>query len=77
MKYYDELKYIGISLGILGNIKSIYTLKSRSGKEIVVIIEEDNQIKQILISTLMPYPSPETLQDEKTDYIKTTKNPKR
>jgi len=45
----------------------IYESSLRSGIDVVVIIEEDNQIKQIPISTLMPYPWPEKLQDEKTD----------
>ena len=39
----------------------IYESSLRSGIDVVVIIEEDNQIKQIPISTLMPYPWPETV----------------
>lgn len=45
----------------------IYESSLRSGIDVVVIIEEDNQIKQIPISEMMPYPWPEKLQDEKTD----------
>ncbi len=45
----------------------IYESSLRSGIDVVVVIEEDNQIKQIPISKLMPYPWPEKLQDEKTD----------
>ena len=39
----------------------------RSGIDVVAIIEEDNQIKQIPISKMMSYPWPEKLQDEKAD----------
>ena len=45
----------------------IYESSLRSGIDIVVIIEEDNQIKQIPISKMMPYPWPEKSHDEKTD----------
>lgn len=45
----------------------IYENSLRSGIDVVVIIEEDNQIKQIPISKMMPYPWPEKLQDGKTD----------
>ena len=45
----------------------IYESGLHSGIDIVVVIEEDNQIKQIPISKMMPYPWPEKLQDEKTD----------
>ncbi|MCX6745733.1 MAG: cytidine deaminase [Candidatus Parcubacteria bacterium] len=37
----------------------IYESSLKSGIEVVVIIEEDNQIKQIKISEMMPYPWPE------------------
>lgn len=39
----------------------IYESSLRSDIDVVVIIEEDNQIKQIPISTLMPYPWPENI----------------
>jgi len=45
----------------------IYESGLRSGIDVVVVIGEDNQIKQIPISKMMPYPWPEKLQDEKTD----------
>lgn len=45
----------------------IYESSLHSGIDVVVLIEEDNKIKQIPISKLMPYPWPEKLQDEKTD----------
>ncbi len=45
----------------------IYESSLRSGIDVTVIIKEDNQIKQILISKMMPYPWPEKLQDEKSD----------
>jgi cytidine deaminase len=44
----------------------IYESSLRSGVDIVVVIKENNQIKQIPISKLMPYPWPEKLPDEKT-----------
>lgn len=37
----------------------IYESGLRSGIDIMVVIEEDNQIKQIPISKMMPYPWPE------------------
>ncbi len=37
----------------------IYESSLRSGIDIVVVIEENNKIKQIPISKLMPYPWPE------------------
>lgn len=43
----------------------IYESSLRSGIDVIVIIEEDNQIKQIPISKLMPYPWPARLSDEK------------
>lgn len=42
----------------------IYESSLRSGIDVVVVIEEDNQIKQISISKMMPYPWPEKLKDE-------------
>lgn len=42
----------------------IYESSLRSGIDIVVVIEEDNQIKQIPISRMMPYPWPGKLQDK-------------
>jgi cytidine deaminase len=45
----------------------IYESGLRSNIDVVVIIEEENQIKQIPISKMMPYPWPEKLQDEKTN----------
>jgi len=45
----------------------IYENSLRSGIDVVVVIEENNQIKQIPISKMMPYPWPEKLQDEKTN----------
>lgn len=45
----------------------IYESGLRSGVDVAVIIGEDNQIKQIPISKMMPYPWPEKLQDEKSD----------
>lgn len=39
----------------------IHESSLRSGIDIVVVIEEDNQIKQIPISKMMPYPWPEKL----------------
>lgn len=45
----------------------IYESSLRSGIDVVVIIEEDNLIKQIPISKMMPYPWPEKLPDEKAD----------
>ncbi len=42
----------------------IYESGLRSGIDVVVVIEEDNQIKQIPISKMMPYPWPEKLKDE-------------
>jgi cytidine deaminase len=37
----------------------IYESSLRSGIDTVVLVEEDNQIKQIPISKMMPYPWPE------------------
>lgn len=45
----------------------IYESSLRSSIDVVVIIEEDSQIRQIPISKMMPYPWPEKLQDEKID----------
>jgi len=45
----------------------IYESSLRSGIDVVVVIEEDDQIKQIPISKLMPYPWPEKLKDEKAN----------
>ncbi len=45
----------------------IYESSLRSGIDVAVIIAEDNQMKQIPISKLMPYPWPEKLPDEKTN----------
>ena len=39
----------------------IYESSLRSGIDVVIIIEGDNQIKQIPISELMPYPWPEKI----------------
>lgn len=40
----------------------IYESSLRSGIDTVVVLEEDGQIKQIPISTLMPYPWPEKIE---------------
>ncbi len=45
----------------------IYESSLRSGIDVVVVIKEDNQIKQVPISKMMPYPWPEKLYDEKTN----------
>ena len=45
----------------------IYESSLRSGIDVVVIIEEDNQIKQVPISKMMPYPWPERLRDEEAN----------
>lgn len=44
----------------------IYENGLRSGIDVMVVIEEGNQIKQIPISKMMPYPWPKKLQDGKT-----------
>lgn len=41
----------------------IYESSLRSGIDVVVIIEENNQIMQVPISKIMPYPWPEKLPD--------------
>ena len=40
----------------------IYESSLRSGIDVVVVFEKDNQIKQIPISKMMPYPWPEKLE---------------
>ena len=41
----------------------IYESSLRSGIDVNVIIEENGKIKQVPISTLMPYPWPETAEE--------------
>jgi cytidine deaminase len=45
----------------------IYESSLRSSIDVVVVFEEDNQIKQVPISKMMPYPWPEKLQNEKSN----------
>ncbi len=41
----------------------IYESSLRSGIDVNIIIEEGSEIKQVPISTLMPYPFPEKIED--------------
>jgi cytidine deaminase len=45
----------------------IYENSMRSGIDITIVIEEGNQIKQIPISIMMPYPWPEELDEFRKD----------